>query len=109
MNRFLAFFYLCLFVLLSSCDKNALKPDVVTMQVADHYQDCTGVGPMKCLLVKIDGATNWTYHYFGIEGFAYEEGFEYKLTVRREKIKNPPADGSSIRYVLVKVIEKIKT
>ncbi|MGM9511177.1 DUF4377 domain-containing protein [Larkinella sp. GY13] len=105
MNRF---FLLFLIVLFSSCDKSDLKPDLITMEVADHYQDCTGVGPMKCLLVKIDGAPNWTFHYAGIEGFAYEEGFEYKLTVKREKIKNPPADGSSIRYTLVNVIEKIK-
>ncbi|GAB3902609.1 hypothetical protein GCM10028803_29580 [Larkinella knui] len=109
MNRVLSAFYVGLFLLFSSCDKSTLKPDLITMQVADHYQDCTGVGPMKCLLVKIDGAANWTYHYFGIEGFNYEEGFEYKLTVKREKIDNPPADGSSIRYILVKVIEKIKT
>jgi hypothetical protein len=105
MNRFIL---LLLIVLFSSCDKNDLKPDLITMQVADHYQDCTGVGPMKCLLVKIDGAPNWTYHYTGIKGFTYEEGFEYKLVVKREKIKNPPADGSSIRYSLVNVIEKSK-
>lgn len=109
MNLKFHFLYLIVLVLSSSCNKNELKPAVITMLVADQYQDCVGVAPQKCLLVKIEGAPNWTNHYSGIEGFTYEEGFEYKLSVKREKIKNPPQDGSSLRYTLVKVIEKIKT
>ncbi|MBD2757300.1 DUF4377 domain-containing protein [Spirosoma validum] len=108
MNRFVLSLLLVVLTVLSSCDKNDLKPDVVTMRVADHRQDCVGVGPQKCLLVKTDGDTDWKFFYSGIEGFSYEEGFEYQLLVKREPIANPPADGSSIRYTLVEIVDKIK-
>lgn len=108
MNRFLCFFALGVGLLFASCDKDDLKPKIITMWVADHQVDCTGVGPQKCLLVKLEGDTSWTYHYDGIEGFNYEPGYEYRLTIKRKKVRNPPADGSSIRYILVKIDEKIK-
>jgi hypothetical protein len=108
MNYLTRLFSICLVLLFSACDKNELSPQTITMQVADKYKDCTGVGPQKCLWVKMESEHNWTLHYSGIEGFAYEEGFEYTLTVKRERVKNPPADGSSIRYTLVKVLEKTK-
>ncbi len=79
------------------------------MQIADHTQDCVGVGPQKCLLVKQDGDTDWKFFYTRIEGFTYEPGYEYKLLVKREPIKNPPADGASLRYTLVDMLEKNKT
>ncbi|WP_354004293.1 DUF4377 domain-containing protein [Spirosoma liriopis] len=47
-------------------------------------------------------------HYSGIDGFAYEEGFEYTLTVNQKQVENPPMDGSSIRHTLVNVVEKTK-
>ncbi|QIP15259.1 DUF4377 domain-containing protein [Spirosoma aureum] len=92
-----------------SCDKNTVKPAIVEMQIADHQQDCMGVAPQKCLLVKVDNDTSWQLFYGNIEGFSYEAGFEYKLLVKREKIDNPPADSSDLRYSLVKVVEKNKT
>jgi len=46
--------------------------------------------------------------YSGIEGFTYEEGNEYVLEIKEEKIDNPPADGSSVKCILVKEISKIK-
>lgn len=78
------------------------------MQVADKYRDCVGVAPQKCLWVKKDNEPNWTNHYFGIEGFSYEEGYEYTLKVKQRRIRNPKADGPSIRYILMKVVEKTK-
>ena len=99
---------LWLVVVVVCCKKNEPLSDVITMRVADHRQDCVGVAPQKCLLVKTDGATNWQFFYDGIHGFTYEEGFEYQLLVKREPITNPPADGSSIRYTLVQVLDKTK-
>ncbi|MBD2705871.1 DUF4377 domain-containing protein [Spirosoma sp. BT702] len=108
MNYIIRFFWVCLLFLFSACDKNDLEAQTITMRVAEQYKDCTGVGPQKCLWVKLEDDPTWTLHYSGIEGFAYEEGFEYTLTVKREQVKNPPMDGSSIRYILMKVVEKIK-
>ena len=80
--------------------------DKEVITVASETADCTGVGPQKCLLVKRNGSTGWEFWYSGIEGFDYEKGYEYKLKIRREKIENPAADQSSLKYVLVKVISK---
>ncbi|MEC4117167.1 DUF4377 domain-containing protein [Myroides phaeus] len=82
--------------------------DIMTLYIAPQKEDCVGVGPMKCLLVKQGEDAEWELMYQGIEGLDYQEGFEYKVEVRREEVPNPPADASSFRYVLVKEISKVK-
>ncbi|UHG89156.1 DUF4377 domain-containing protein [Spirosoma oryzicola] len=103
--------YTCLLAMatsLLSCDKATVKPEIITLQISDRRQDCVGVGPQQCMLVKEKDDTGWKLFYGGIDGFAYEEGFEYKLMVRRETIENPPMDGSSFQYTLVELVEKVK-
>ncbi|MCC9043618.1 DUF4377 domain-containing protein [Myroides sp. M-43] len=49
--------------------------------------------------------------YEGIEGFTYKEGYEYVLEIKRVELEEsiaPIADGSSMRYILVKEISKTK-
>ncbi|MGW8282585.1 MAG: META domain-containing protein [Gemmatimonadota bacterium] len=75
-----------------------------TMYVAHHLVDCVGVGPMKCMLIRETPDAEWTMFYSQIEGFEYEPGFEYELVVRTEEIPDPPADASSIRYILEEVV-----
>lgn len=81
--------------------------------VADHQEDCIGVGPQKCLLTKLAGQTNsqtgWEYRYSGIEGFDYEPHYEYTLLIKNTTVANPPADASSIHSKLIKIIEKKRT
>lgn len=81
-------------------------PDTQILLVGPKKVDCTGMVPMKCLQVRTPEQTNWEFFYQSIEGFAYEEGYTYKLRVRVEDVKNPPADASSKRYILVEVLEK---
>ena len=80
-----------------------------TYTIAPEKGDCYGMRPMKCLQVKKEQATTWSNFYSAIEGFEYEPGYTYVLRVKEKKIKNPPADGSSIRYVLKKVVSKTPT
>lgn len=101
-------FLLISILALFSCDKSTLGPDLVTMQVADRYKDCVGLYPRKCLQVKENNAPNWHLFYDPIQGFAYEEGYEYVLLVKREPVENPPADASSVSYALVELISKQK-
>jgi hypothetical protein len=61
---------------------------------------------MKCFLVKERADQSWQNFYEEIEGFQYEAGFEYEIQVEVRKIANPPADGSSLKYVLRRVISK---
>ncbi|HPY41894.1 MAG TPA: DUF4377 domain-containing protein [Thiolinea sp.] len=71
--------------------------------VASRYQDCQGAGPMKCMqITKANGET--TLFYDTIEGFNYQEGSEYRIEVHGDGAANPPADGSSRRYKLVRII-----
>ncbi len=68
--------------------------------------DCEGVAPQKCLLIKTEPNGDWEYFYDEISGFTFEERFTYELTVNIIAVPNPPADGSSIRYQLVEVVQK---
>lgn len=71
---------------------------------------CQGVGPMSCLQVQ-DGEKieegKWQNFFSNIEGFEYEPGNIYRIVVAVEQLPPPiPADASSLRYRLVKVISK---
>ncbi|WP_207420745.1 DUF4377 domain-containing protein [Desertivirga brevis] len=93
---------------LLGCKKD---PSITIMQVNSYTQKCYGVDEMNCMLVQMDGdigKDEWEYFYGGIEGFQYEEGYIYRLQVHKEQVKNPPADGSSIRYILVNILSKTK-
>ncbi|WP_295940482.1 DUF4377 domain-containing protein [uncultured Alistipes sp.] len=95
---------LTLFVLSAGCTADTALKVIVASETAD----CVGVAPQKCLLIKEKNADDWTFWYSGIEGFDYEPGYEYVLEIRKVAVDNPPADASSLRYVLVKVVSKEK-
>lgn len=89
-------------VLLISC-----APVGKTLYVASETRQCTGVGLMECMLIKWDvNQPEWELFYDSIDGFEYERGYEYELSVIQTKIENPPADGSSIKFTLSKVVSK---
>lgn len=97
-------------VVLTQCTTSAKvsNGNEKTLIVGPQTADCTGVAPMKCLQVKENASGNWTNFYSNIEGFTYEPGYEYVLQVKTEKIANPPADASSIKYTLIKQVSKTK-
>ena len=77
-----------------------------TIYVGPELVDCTGVAPQKCMLVKENPEDDYTLFFDQIEGFDYEEGYEYEITIREEQVENPPADASSIKWTLVSVESK---
>lgn len=94
--------------MLASCSAPKDK-DTVQMTVASEKRTAMGVGPMEVLQVKEGDATEWSFFYSNIEGFNFEEGYEYVLEVKKEKKEQPiPADASSIKYILVKEVSKTK-
>ncbi|MBP6344399.1 DUF4377 domain-containing protein [Neisseriaceae bacterium CLB008] len=94
---------------LSGCAATAAQANQEkTLYVAPKLADCVGVGPMKCMQVKEGADGEWTYFYGGIQGFDYEEGYQYKLQVHVQDLdpKQVPADAPSKRWSLVKILEK---
>ena len=84
----------------------AAEGEMKTIYVGRELVDCVGVANQKCLLVKENPEEEYTLFYDQIEGFEYEKGYEYELLVQEEQVENPPADASSIRWVLVSVESK---
>lgn len=72
---------------------------------------CTGVGAQRCLQIQ-RGETmqpdGWESFYSSIQGFEFEEGYQYQLVVREDSLpaEQVPADASSIQYTLVRVLNK---
>jgi heat shock protein HslJ len=77
-----------------------------SVYVGPFLVDCEGVGPQKCLLVKENPDDEYSLFYDQIEGFDYEEGYEYELRVREETVQDPPADASAIKWTLIEVVSK---
>ncbi len=84
----------------------AAESEMKTVFVGPELVDCVGVSPQKCMQVKENPGDEYTMFYDQIEGFDYEEGYEYELLVQEEPVENPPADASSIRWVLVSMESK---
>ncbi len=108
MNKLLSIGFIILF---ASCGPRISETNRVNMMVNSYTVDCVGEMQGTCLLVQegnMIGTENWEYFYFvdSIEGFNYEPGYVYALEVKKTEVENPPADGSSIRYELVKIISK---
>jgi len=78
----------------------------VTMEVGAHRVPCTGVARTRCLRVRVAPDTSWRIFSDPIKGFAFEEGYRCRIEVDRRRVPNPPADGSSLAYELVRVISK---
>ena len=92
---------------LYSCKKENQKEEIKTLIVADAKVDGTGWYAMsKCYQVKEQESQAWMKFCDPIEGFDYQEGFEYVIEVDVYDIPNPPQDGSSKRYVLKRIISK---
>jgi heat shock protein HslJ len=74
------------------------------MTVLGDTARCMGVSPMQCLQIKVGNQIE--FQYSSISGFSPISGYTYRLLVRENKIENPPADGSSKEYSLVKILSK---
>jgi heat shock protein HslJ len=95
-------------LMIMACNSNTEVQSKMLI-VADHLENCVGVGPQSCMLVKENPDDEWTYFYDQIEGFKYEEGYTYELLVNEIPVPNPAADASSLRYELKNIISKTPT
>ena len=90
-----------------SADQSNLSSQI-SMIIGPQLVDCVGEGPRQCMQVKYQPDEDWQFFYNQIEGFDYEPGYRYTLLVDKLDVQDPPAGGSSLRYVLVDVIDKVE-
>lgn len=108
----LLFLLLAVFAI-SSCssDDDEKKDSVkeITIYVSSETGESYGFNstPEECMLVKFDNPNDeWEYlGLYRIEGFTYVKGHEYELRVKMTTLANPPADGYSHKYLLVKIVQ----
>lgn len=108
----LLFLLLAVFAV-SSCssDDDEKKDSVkeITIYVSSETGESYGFNstPEECMLVKFDNPNGKWEHLglYRIEGFTYVKGHEYELRVKMTTLANPPADGYSHRYLLVKIVQ----
>ena len=102
------------FLLLSACGADdpqlvdappsAVDDGLTRLWIGPELVDCEGVGPQTCMQVAESADGPSELFYDAIEGFEHEAGTSYVVDVRIESVEDPPADGSSLRYVLVEVV-----
>ena len=80
--------------------------EVVQFEVAAERAPCTGEGHFQCLQVRETPDAPWQLFYDPIEGFTHEPGFRYVLRVARRSVANPPADGSSVAWRLLRILSR---
>jgi heat shock protein HslJ len=78
-----------------------------TLEVDSRLVECSGVGQMQCMRVRDAADQPWRLFHGEIEGFAFEPGYRYKLTVEDIPVANPPADASAVRTVLREQVRKV--
>lgn len=101
------YYILAAVVIFTSCDKDDRAYNM-SVRVASYYGvmfDGESSLPRRMLL-GYDGR-RWVQRD-PIEGFDYEEGFEYEIRVRVKPVKNPPMGGSSHTMSLIKVVSKVE-
>lgn len=108
----LLFLLLAVFAI-SSCssDDDEKKDSVkeITIYVSSETGESYGFNstPEECMLVMFDNPNGEWEHLglYRIEGFTYVKGHEYELRVKMTTLANPPADGYSHKYLLVKIVQ----
>jgi heat shock protein HslJ len=91
-----------------SAGQPVVQPVQVSMIIGPQLVDCVGEGPQQCMQVKFNPDEEWQFFYNQIEGFDFQPGYRYTLLVEQLDVQNPPTGGSSLRYVLLDVLEKVE-
>ena len=109
MKRFLFVFAALLCCAFAGC-KSDKADEVFDMTVASVVYRPENQFYSWAYYVKIEDSERWRLFCDNIEGFDYEEGYEYRIRVKGYEYEKDEirADGSSIWYKLDKILWKEK-
>lgn len=106
MNK-LRFLLLLLPFAFGSCDDDESRVETWTVAsekgVAGIFM---GFGHVPAYIVKKGPNAGWEISTAHIEGFTFEKGYQTEMMVRIDPIPDPPADGPSLRYTMVKLLSR---
>ncbi len=75
-------------------------------EVAPDTVSGHGEGAVRCLQIRRPGQAEWERLSDEIHGFASAPGYACIIDVAISDVADPPADGSTLRYDLVRVVER---
>ena len=78
-----------------------------TFYVADRTIACAG--NFECIQIREKASAPWRVYPDTIEGFNYQEGYEYKISVKPVPTLNTLSGIYDEKYKLVKILSKKKT
>ena len=81
------------------------RPPHFTEPAPPPIDEWDAKGVAEALIASAHPGAPWELHYGDIEGFDWKMGVEYVLRVRETTVARPPADGSSLRWTLVEVLD----
>ena len=96
-------------VVVSSCTTSTAlygQEEIIVLEVAPDSIPCVGEMVGRCIQVRDPGEDTWRPFYSPIDGFEHEEGVHYTLEIGRREVLNPPADGSSYVYRLIRILSR---
>ena len=101
-------------MLLSSCSKDDKDKDwtetitlFVASNVVDYYPFENDGTPTEGINIREESSNSWSaYSRYFIEGFEFEEGYEYKLSVTKTHLAIQPMDGYGFTYRLNEIVSK---
>src|SRR4051794_33557699 len=92
----------CLLFLAAECAPVNLPRDEESILLVYHYKvPCVGENVQWCYRIKKNDSEPQFLHD-RIEGFEYEWGYNYTISVETVNINNPQSDLSSFKYKLKK-------
>ena len=110
-TKFIFVLLASIFVLAISCQKSTDADDVWEERwtIASEKTECMGMDMMlPCYWIRRNDNPVWERMDADIEGFQYEEGYEYVVDLKVARLKNPPADASNRKYSLIRIISREK-
>lgn len=103
-------------IFFAECSNDDLQKDwseeiilYVSHEAVDYYSFENSGVPQKGINIREEGRDDWVAHPLtGVDGFEYEEGFEFELRVLKTHLGLPPMDGFLFTYKLIRVISRDK-